>query len=151
MGRVSPSTLYFLSSSMWPRTFVARMNRYGVKRKPYFTDLDSLKSPSNFPLTLTEEATQYKEETQVIHLGLKPGLDRAGKRKPHSILSKVFLKLRRSKTRSCLLSIAHSSDSWGRKLLFRMLLPITKHVWLGLITKGRWTWILHAKILVKIL
>ncbi len=37
----------------------------------------------------------------------------------------------------CPLSIAHSSDSWARKLLSRMLLHITKLVELGLITKGK--------------
>jgi hypothetical protein len=32
-----------------------------------------------------------------------------------------------------------------------MLFPITKPVWLGLITNGRCTWILRIKILVSIL
>jgi hypothetical protein len=54
-GKVSPSTLYFVSSNMWPKTFVAKMSRYGAKGHPYLTNLDNLKSPLDSPLTLTEE------------------------------------------------------------------------------------------------
>ncbi len=140
----------FMSSSMWPRTSIVKMNRYGANRQPCLIDHDSLKSLPDSMLTLTEEeASQKKDETHLIYLGLKLNSDRAGKRKPHSILSKVFSKSRRSMIRSCPLSIVHSSDSWARKLLSRMLLPITKHVWLGLITKGRWTWTLHTRILTN--
>jgi hypothetical protein len=70
------------------------MNRYGVKGQPCFTDLDSLKSSLISPLTLIkEEASWYKAKTYVIHLGLKPNLDRVGKKKPHSILSKSFFEI----------------------------------------------------------
>jgi hypothetical protein len=84
-------------------------------------------------------------------LGLNPSLDRVGKRKPHSILSKAFSKSKRSKTKSYPLSTTHSRDSWARKLWSKMLLPIMKHVWLGLFTKGKWTWKLRARILARIL
>jgi hypothetical protein len=60
---------------------------------------------------IDDEASQYNEETHLIHLGLNPNLDRVEKIKPHFILLKAFSKLRRSKTRSCSLSIAHSGDS----------------------------------------
>jgi hypothetical protein len=82
-----------------------------------------------FPLTLTEEeASQYKEETHFTHLGLKPSLDRARKKKPYLILSKTFSKSRRSKTWSYPLSTTHSRDSWAKKLLSMMLFPITNFV-----------------------
>jgi hypothetical protein len=45
LGRVSPSTLYLVSFSMWPMTSVARMNKYGTNRQPCLIDLDNLKSP----------------------------------------------------------------------------------------------------------
>jgi hypothetical protein len=42
---------------------------------------------------IKEEASWYKAKTYVIHLGLKPNLDRVGKKKPHSILSKSFFEI----------------------------------------------------------
>jgi len=91
--------------------------------------VDILKSsPDSLLALINDEVSQYNEETHLIHLGLNPNLDRAVKRKPHFILSKVFSKLKRSKTRSYSLSTTHSSDSWAKKLLFKMLLPITKLV-----------------------
>ncbi len=41
--------------------------------------------------------------------------------------------------------------SWAKKLLSRMFLPSTKPVWFGLITRGRNSWILLAKVLAMIL
>jgi hypothetical protein len=56
-------------------------------------------------------------------LGLNPNLDRVVKRKPHFILSKVFSKSSRSKTRSCSLFTTHSSDSWTKKFFFKNVRP----------------------------
>ncbi len=152
LGRVSPSTLYLVSSSICPRRSAANINRYGANGQPYLIDLDNLKSSPNSPLTLTDdEASQYNEETHLIHLGLNPNLDKVGKRKPHFILSKVFSKSKRSKTRSCSLSTAHSSNSWAKKILSKMLLLIIKPIWLGLITNGRCTCIFRVKIVANIL
>jgi len=41
--------------------------------------------------------------------------------------------------------------SWAKKLLSKMFLPSTKPVWFGLITRGRNSWILLAKVLAMIL
>jgi hypothetical protein len=70
------------------------------------------------------EADQYRADTHLIHFGLNPNLNRAGNRKPHSILSKAFLKSKRSRTRSYSLAAANSSDSWARKLLSRCSFPL---------------------------
>jgi hypothetical protein len=68
---------------------------YGANMQPCLTNVDSLKSPSDSPLTLTkEEVSQHKHGTHLIHLELNLSLDRVGKRKFHSILSKVFFEIK---------------------------------------------------------
>jgi hypothetical protein len=87
LGNFRPFIPCFGLFRMWPNTSIARMNKYGASRHPCLTDLASWKSLPVSPLTLTtDDAKRYKEHVHWIHLGLKPSLDKAGNKNPHSIL-----------------------------------------------------------------
>jgi hypothetical protein len=57
LGRCNLFISCFGSSSIRPKTYVVIMNRYGVSGQPCLTDLESLKSSSGSPFTLTNEDT----------------------------------------------------------------------------------------------
>ncbi len=151
-GRARPSTPNRWSSSIWPKTSVARMNMYGERGHPCLIDLARGKVLPSTPLSLMADvADLYKDRTHRIHYGQKPSFARASNKKLHSILSKAFSKSRSNKTRSWLLSSAQSLTSYAKNVLSSMLLPSTKPVWPGLIIFRRKTWSLLANILARIL
>ncbi len=85
------------------------MNRYGERGQPCLTDLAKGKALPSMPFNFMEDETEvYKEFTHLIHFGPKPSFSKALKRKLHSILLKAFSKSRSKRTRSWLLSLAHS-------------------------------------------
>ncbi len=55
LERCSPSISCLGSSNIWPKTYVAKMNRYGASEQPFLTDLASLKSSPGSLFTLIDE------------------------------------------------------------------------------------------------